>query len=73
MSWLGRHEKDGVKIGGAYVQPSFIIALPGPHEEVKAGMEVIAEGLKKGLSKEELAAALSKKYIELLRNIHPSS
>ena len=34
----GRHEKDGVKIGVAYLHPSYLIALPGPHEEVKVGM-----------------------------------
>jgi molybdenum cofactor synthesis domain-containing protein len=66
----GRHEKDGVKIGVAYVKPSFIIALPGPHEEVKIGIEVILEGLKKGLSKEELALSLSKKLTQSLRKIH---
>ena len=66
----GRHEKDGVKIGVAYINPTYLVALPGPHEEVKAGIEVIVLGLKKGLGKEELAAALSKEYIELLRRIH---
>lgn len=69
----GRHEKDGVKIGVAYLHPSYLIALPGPHEEVKVGMEVIVEGLKKGLGKEELASALSKEYIGLMRSIHHSS
>ena len=69
----GRHEKDGVKIGVAYLHPSYLIALPGPHEEVKVGMEVIVEGLKKGLGKEELASALTREYIRLLRNIHHSS
>jgi molybdenum cofactor synthesis domain-containing protein len=66
----GRHEKDGVKIGVAYLHPSYVIALPGPHEEVKAGMEVIVEGLKKGLGKDDLASALSKEYVGLLRRIH---
>jgi hypothetical protein len=68
----GRHEKDGVKIGVAYLHPSYLIALPGPHEEVKAGMEVIMGGLKKGLGKEELASALSNKYIGLMKSIHHS-
>jgi molybdenum cofactor synthesis domain-containing protein len=68
----GRHEKDGVKIGVAYLHPSFLIALPGPHEEVKAGVEVIVAGLKRGLGKEELALALSKEYVGLLRRIHHS-
>jgi molybdopterin biosynthesis enzyme MoaB len=68
----GRHEKDGVKIGVAYRKPAFIIALPGPHEEAKMGIEVIIDGLKKGLNKEELALALAEKYIAALRRIHHS-
>lgn len=66
----GRHEKDGVKIGGAYVKPSFIIPLPGPHEEVKVGLEVIIDGLKRRLDKEKLATALSERYVGVLREIH---
>ncbi|MDI7259475.1 MAG: molybdopterin-binding protein [Thermodesulfobacteriota bacterium] len=69
----GRHEKDGVKIGVAYLKPSFIIALPGPHEEAKIGAEVIIEGLKKGWDKKTLALFLSQKYIEVLKKIHHSS
>jgi molybdenum cofactor synthesis domain-containing protein len=66
----GRHEKEGVRIGVAYVKPSFIIALPGPHEEVKIGIEVITEGLKRGLNKEELALSLSKQLTQSLLKIH---
>jgi molybdenum cofactor synthesis domain-containing protein len=68
----GRHEKDGVKIGVAYAKPSFIIALPGPHQEAKIGIEVIIEGFKKGLDKEALASSLSETYIEFLKRIHSS-
>ena len=63
-------EKDGVKIGVAYAKPSFIIALPGPHQEAKIGIEVIIEGFKKGLDKEALALSLSERYIEYLKKIH---
>jgi molybdopterin biosynthesis enzyme MoaB len=66
----GRHEKDGVRIGVAFVRPSYLIALPGPHEEVKVGMEVILEGARKGLRKSEVAAALSKVLIGRLKRIH---
>jgi molybdenum cofactor synthesis domain-containing protein len=69
----GRHKKDGVKIGVAYLKPSLIVALPGPHEEVKRGLEIIIDGLKTGLDKEALAASLSETYIENLRKIHRSS
>jgi len=69
----GRHKKDGVKIGVAYLKPSYIVALPGPHEEVKRGINIIIDGLKRGLDKESLAASLSETYIEILRKINRSS
>jgi uncharacterized protein YPO0396 len=69
----GRHIKDGVKIGVAYLKPSYIVALPGPHEEVKRGVNILLDGLKRGLDKEALAASLSEAYIETLRKIHRSS
>ena len=68
----GRHEKDGVKVGVAYTEPSFIVALPGPHEEAKIGIEVIIEGFKRGLDKEALALSLSERYIEFLKGVHSS-
>lgn len=66
----GRHEKDGVKIGVAHLSPSFIVALPGPHEEAKIGIEAIIEGLKRGLDREALAAHLAEKLIEFRKKIH---
>jgi molybdenum cofactor synthesis domain-containing protein len=69
----GRHKKDGVKIGVAYLKPSYIVSLPGPHEEVKRGIDIIIDGLKGRLDKEALAASLSETYIENLRKIHRSS
>jgi molybdenum cofactor synthesis domain-containing protein len=66
----GRHEKDGVKIGVAYLKPSFIVALPGPHEEVKMGLEVLIEGLEKRWDKKTLAASLSERYMAFLRTNH---
>jgi len=66
----GRHEKDGVKIGVAQRDPSLVVALPGPHEEAKIGIEAIIEGLKRGMTKEALAAHLAEKLIELRKNIH---
>ncbi|MFB3886549.1 MAG: molybdopterin-binding protein [Thermodesulfobacteriota bacterium] len=66
----GRHEKDGVRIGVAFLKPSFIVALPGPHEEVKMGLEVLIEGLEKRWDKEALASSLSQKYLAFLRTHH---
>jgi molybdopterin biosynthesis enzyme MoaB len=66
----GRHEKDGVRIGVAYLKPSLIVALPGPHEEAKMGIEVVIDGLKKGWSKEEFARSLAERYVAALKRIH---
>ena len=66
----GRHEKDGVKIGVAYLKPSFIVALPGPHEEAKMGLEVLIEGLEKRWDKKTLAASLSERFMAFLRTHH---
>lgn len=65
----GRHKKDGVRVGVSYIHPSFIIALPGPNNEVRIGIEIIIDGLKRGFNKEKLAKSLSKKYIQPLKNI----
>jgi molybdenum cofactor synthesis domain-containing protein len=63
----GRHEKDGVRIGVGNVELSFIISLPGPNDEVKMCIEVLIEGLNRGLNKHELAdeivRTLKNKYI----------
>ena len=69
----GRHKKDGVKVGVAYLKPTYIVALPGPHEEVKRGVDIIIDGFKRGLDKQALAESLSETYIENLRKIHRSS
>lgn len=66
----GRHEKDGVRIGVAHLSPSFIVALPGPHEEVKTAIEAVIEGLKRGMTKEALAGYLAEKLIEFRKKIH---
>lgn len=66
----GRHQKDGVRIGVSYIHPSFIIALPGPHNEVRIGIETIIDGLKRGFDKEKLAKSLSQKYIQTLKGLH---
>jgi hypothetical protein len=59
-----------VRIGVAFLKPCFIVALPGPHEEVKMGLEVLIEGLGKKWDKETLAASLSAKYTAFLRTNH---
>ncbi|MEW6266961.1 MAG: molybdopterin-binding protein [Thermodesulfobacteriota bacterium] len=54
----GRHVKDGVRIAVGQAGRAMIVALPGPNDEVRAGMPVLMEGLEKGWGREELAAGL---------------
>ncbi len=60
----GRHVKDGVKIAVGKVGNTTIVALPGPNDEAKAGLEVIIKALKNNLSKKDFADSLA----EALRN-----
>ncbi len=63
----GRHVKDGVRIAVGQLEGSLIVALPGPNEEVRAGLEVVLEGLRDGLGKTELAQRLAARLRETLR------
>jgi molybdenum cofactor synthesis domain-containing protein len=55
----GRHTKDGVRIGVAEISGTLIVALPGPHSEVKKGLKALLEGLSKKLNKAQLAEAIA--------------
>jgi molybdopterin biosynthesis enzyme MoaB len=55
----GRHDKDGVRIAAASVDSTLIIALPGPNDEVKSGIDILLQAIEKGLGKEELAQLLA--------------
>lgn len=55
----GRHVKDGVRIGVGQVGITTLISLPGPHDEVEMTAPTMVEMLKRGCTKEELAAALA--------------
>jgi len=63
----GRHAKEGVRIGVGQVSAARIIALPGPNDEVKRGLEVLIRGLKSNLNKYELAEAIASDLREVLR------
>ncbi|GAW91028.1 molybdopterin-binding protein [Calderihabitans maritimus] len=54
-----RHHKDGVRIAVGEVGVTKLIALPGPHDEVKLACEYLLEGLRKGLSKDSLAQVIA--------------
>jgi molybdenum cofactor synthesis domain-containing protein len=47
----GRHVKDGVRIGVGQVGITWLVALPGPTREVRAGLERLLEALGKGWEK----------------------
>lgn len=64
---VGRHHKDGVRIAVGQLFDATIIALPGPNDEVKAGLDVLIEGLKAGLSKTELADGIAARLRSALR------
>jgi molybdopterin biosynthesis enzyme MoaB len=56
----GRHTKDGVRIGVGEVSETLIVALPGPNDEVKLGLEELIKGLKSHLNKQMLAENIAR-------------
>jgi len=70
----GRHVKDGVRLAVGQVGPSLLVALPGPHDEVRLAAGVLLTGLKKGMGKaemaQELAKALQQEILRKMQNHH---
>ena len=64
----GRHHKDGVKIAVGELGDAFIVALPGPNDEVRASLDVLVEGLRQSLDKHALAEALASNLRSILRD-----
>ena len=56
---MRRHHKEGVRIALGRVGICRLIALPGPHEEVRAGCRALLEGLKSGLEDGPLSDAVA--------------
>ncbi|MCR4441983.1 MAG: molybdopterin-binding protein [Peptococcaceae bacterium] len=54
----GRHVKDGVRIGVGAYGGCLLVALPGPHDEVRTAIPVLIDGLKKNYDKKHLARLL---------------
>ena len=63
----GRHVKDGVRIAVGELGEALLVALPGPNEEVRVGLDVLLDGLRRGLGKAALAEALAARLRETLR------
>lgn len=59
----GRHVKDGIRIAVGEVGNVRIISLPGPNDEVRLAMEVVAASLEQGMEKYKTA----QKIAEVLR------
>ena len=55
----GRHVKDGVRIGVGREGLSLMVALPGPHDEVKMAAHVLFQGIEASWDKAELAHRLA--------------
>lgn len=64
----GRHHRDGVRIGVGTLEPTLIICLPGPHDEVRLAWPVLRKGLNESWDKKTLAGVLAdvlrRKFIE---------
>lgn len=56
---MRRHHKEGVRIAVGRVGIARLIALPGPHEEVRLGCRALLEGLTRGLDDSSLAAEIA--------------
>jgi molybdenum cofactor synthesis domain-containing protein len=52
---VGRHLKDGVRIGVGERNGCLFVALPGPHDEVRLAAPILVRGYKQHWSKQELA------------------
>lgn len=63
----GRHTKDGVRIGVGRAFGTFIVALPGPNDEVKACLPILLKGLKSNSGKHELAESIASNLRQILR------
>ena len=59
--------KDGIKIAVGHYNDTRIVALPGPNDEVRASLNVLAEGLKAGLDNYLLAENLAANLRDILR------
>lgn len=55
----GRHVKDGIRIGVGMRDNCLLVALPGPHDEVRRVGPVLVRGFKAGWSRELLAERLA--------------
>jgi len=60
----GRHVKEGVRIAVGKVGPTYIVALPGPNDEVKIASEILIKLLKNNCDKEQIAQQIANALAE---------
>ena len=65
---LGRHAKDGVRIGVGSYGTATLVALPGPHDEVVAALPELVRWAAAGEPTERLAARLAAMLREVARS-----
>lgn len=65
---VGRHAKDGVRIGVGMVDGTLIVALPGPNHEVKRGLDILIPSLEEPVDTHNLAEAIASDLRQDLRN-----
>lgn len=63
----GRHAKDGVRIAVGEYNRTLIVSLPGPNDEVRACLDILARSLREGRDKRSLARSLAERIKGLLR------
>ncbi len=63
----GRHVKDGVRIAVARYRGALIVCLPGPNDEVRASLDVIADNLNGHARAEALAGDIARRLRQCLR------
>ena len=56
---MRRHHKEGVRIAVGRVGPTRLVALPGPHDEVRLAADVLRAALARGAEDADLAEALA--------------
>lgn len=65
---VGRHRhKDCVRIAVGRVSGTLIVALPGPNDEVRVGVNALTEGLASAAGKESLAEGIAARLRERLK------
>lgn len=64
----GRHVKDGIRIAVGSVGPAYIVAFPGPNDEVRLASKVVIEGIKCGEPKDSIAQKMASVLAEKLKS-----